>query len=638
MGAYGVLLSPSIEFLEKKRMLHHRLLKISSLLIILFGVMFAQNVTDPALAQTNLLVDPGFENGTFKVVADRSGSEGVLCTVPADWNGWFTETPRNAEWQNRVPVCTGQTDIGNSFVRSGTRSHEFSRGQATFTAAIYQTVAVAAGTNVVGQAYYVMDVGTGSTAQVRVGIDPNGGSSPFDSDIVWSSWGSVRRNTDGFGPLTVNATATGTSVTLFIYTTQTFPTAGSSDPNKVFIDDASLVVGGTGGGAPAGPGTAVAPPTATPVPVLVANFVAPQGTQDDGSIVHTVVEGDTLAAIATAYRISIDVLRELNPDIGRGSFLFIGQRILVRVAPTPTPRGAISATNTPSGTGFGFNSLATATPSGNTNANTSPTNVPSSATNTPAPRLTSIPQTQGNLGQLITATPRGGSVVQPTATEEVVATAETVVTAEAVVTDEAVVTEAVSEEIPPMATITPTNTDLLPAPVVEPTVVAMNPETPITGVCVTFYDDINRNRISDMGETPVIGGVITLRLDGQDVSSFLTTGDPAPYCFADLAAGNYVVAGSPPAGYGMTTPDQLQLRVQTGVQLDVPFGASQGVEAPPPVVDTQPEQSTIIEQPVIPESSQDNSLLANIGIIILALAGFTLFSGIIGTILISRRG
>jgi LysM repeat protein len=630
-------------------MLHHRLLKISCLLIIVFGVMFVQSGNEPALAQTNLLVDPGFENGTFKVVADRSGSEGVLCTVPADWNGWFTETPRNAEWQNRVPVCTGQTDIGNSFVRSGNRSHEFSRGQATFTAAIYQTVSVAVGTNLVGQAYYVMDVGTGSTAQVRVGIDPNGGTSPFDSDIIWSSWGGVRRNTDGFGPLTVNATATGTSVTLFIYTTQSFPTAGASDPNKVFIDDASLVAGGTGGVAPAGTGTAAVPPTATPVPVLVANFVAPQGTQDDGSIVHTVVEGDTLAAIATAYRVSIESLRELNPDIGRGSFLFIGQRILVRVAPTPTPRGAISATNTPSG-GFGFNSLVTATPSGNTNANTSPTNTPASVvpTNTPAPTLTTIPQTQGNALVFITATPRGGSAVQPTATEEVVATAteevvateETVVTEEAVVTEETVVTEeAVTEEAPPTATIAPTNTPLPPAPVVEPTIVAMNPETtPITGVCVTFYDDMNRNRVADMGETPVIGGVITLRLDGQDVSSFLTTGDPAPYCFADLAAGNYVVVGSPPAGYGMTTPDQLQLRVQTGVQLDVPFGASQGVEAPPPVVDLQPEQPAIIEQPVIPESPQDNGLLANIGIIILALAGFTLFSGIIGTILISRRG
>jgi len=217
--------------------------------------------TQTAYAQTNLLVDPGFENGAFNVVADRTDSEGVLCTVPADWGGWFTETPRTADWQNRVPTCTGNSDKANSFVRSGNRSHEFSREDATFTAAIYQTVSVAVGTNLVGQAYYVMEVGSGSTAQVRVGIDPNGGTNPFDSDIVWSSWGGVRRNTDGFGPLTVNATSTSTSVTLFIYTTQSTPT----NPNKVLIDDASLTVGGGGGAVASGTPLVTFTPTVQPV-------------------------------------------------------------------------------------------------------------------------------------------------------------------------------------------------------------------------------------------------------------------------------------------------------------------------------------------------------------------------------------
>ncbi|MDX2076345.1 MAG: LysM peptidoglycan-binding domain-containing protein [bacterium] len=620
-------------------MAHHRLLKIFCLLIIGLGVMFTQTVIEPVFAQTNLLKDPGFENATFNVIADTSSTGGVLCTVPSDWGGWFTETPRSADWQNRQPTCTLQRDKANSFVRSGNSSHEFSRGQATFTAAIYQTVGVATGTNVVGQAYYVMNVGSGSTAQVRVGIDPNGGTNPFDSDIVWSSWGGVRRNTDGFGPLSVNATATGTAVTLFIYATQATPT----DPNQVFIDDASLTVGG-GGGAVAS-GTPLVPPTATPIPIVVANFVAPQGTQEDGSIVHTVVEGDTLAAIATAYRVPIERLRELNPDIGRGTFLFIGQRILVAPAPTPTPRGfQAPATATPRG----FSPAMTATPSGNTNVTNTPapvgaTNTPASfsATNTPAPTLTTVPQTQGNSGPFVTPTPKGGSVVQPTATEEVVATEEPVTTEAVAEATQAVVeaTEVVTEVIvQPTATIAPTNTEMPPAPVVEPTTIAMNPDTTVTGVCVSFFDDINRDRLPDAGETPIIGGVITLRLDGQDVSSFLTTGDPAPYCFTDLVAGNYVVVGSPPAGYGMTTPEQLTLRVQSGTQLPVNLGAAQGVVAPTVAVEVQPQQPVIVEQPIAETPAQDNSLLANIGIIILALAGFTLISGIIGTILISRRG
>jgi len=629
--------------LEKKRMSHHRLLKILCALIIGMGVVFVQNATQPAYAQTNLLKDPGFENGTFNVVADRTGSEGVLCTVPADWGGWFTETPRTADWQNRVPTCTGNSDKANSLVRSGNRSHEFSRGDATFTAAIYQTVSVAAGTNLVGQAYYVMEVGTGSTAQVRVGIDPNGGTNPFDSDIVWSSWGGVRRNTDGFGPLTVNATATGTAVTLFIYTTQSTPT----NPNKVLIDDASLVAGG-GGGAVAS-GTPLFTPTPTVPPVPIANFVVPQGTVKDGFIVHTVVEGDTLAAIATAYRVPIETLRELNPEIGRGSFLFIGQSIRIReaVGETATPtRGAgfqPAVTATPSGNS---NAVATNTPSGNSNVVA--TNTPASfTTNTPAPTLTTVPRTQGNSGLFVTATPMGGSVVNPTATTQPTATA----TEEVVITEEPTqvtpeVTEVVSqpaeatEVIQPSATVAPTNTELPPAPVVEPTTIAMNPETTVTGACVTFFDDVNRNRFVDEGETPVVGGTITLRLDNTDVSSFLTEGNPEPFCFDNLTAGgNYVVVVMPPSGYGMTTPSQFQLRVVTGERLAISFGAAAGVVEPTVAVEVQPQQPPAVEQPAqTPATDNDDGLLANLGIIILALAGFTLVSGIIGTILISRRG
>jgi LysM repeat protein len=597
-------------------MTYSRFIKILIALSLGLGMIALNNQPASVLAQDNLLKDPGFENGAFNVVADRTGTEGVLCTVPADWGGWFTETPRTADWQNRVPTCTGNSDKANSFVRSGNRSHEFSRGDATFTAAIYQTVSVpAVGTNVVGQAYYVMEVGTGSTAQVRVGIDPNGGTNPFDSDVVWSNWGSVRRNTDGFGPLTVNATSTGTSVTLFIYVTQATPT----NPNKVFIDDASLVIGGPGGGVAPQPGTPGAPPTATPPPVLVANFVVPQGTQEDGSIIHTVVEGDTLAAIATAYRVSIDTLRELNPEIGRGSFLFIGQRILVRPAQSMTNTPRPSATPN-------LGSAVTATPSGNTNQ--------TSATNTPAPTLTTRPPTQGNL-IFATATPRNNtstSSIQPTATA----------TDAAITTQEPTATEAVvaTEIVPPTATIAPTNTDLPPAPVVEPTAVAMNPQTVVTGVCSTFFDDLNRNRIADIGETPLVGGIITLRSKGQDVSSYLTTGDPEPYCFDNLTPDDYVVFVTPPQGYGMTTPMELQVKVQAGSQVTVAFGAAQGVVAPTPVIE-QPAQPAIVEQPAITQTTADddnNSLLANIGIIILGLAGFTLITGIIGTILISRRG
>jgi hypothetical protein len=61
--------------------------------------------------------------------------------------------------------------------------------------------------------------------------------------------------------------------------------------------------------------------------------VTPQPAQPDGSIIHEVRQGDTLFGITLAYKVDFDELRRLNdfPDT-----LSVGQRIIVKLAPTPT--------------------------------------------------------------------------------------------------------------------------------------------------------------------------------------------------------------------------------------------------------------------------------------------------------------
>lgn len=270
----------------------------------------------------NLLRDPGFESTAVwrnvATAADQSSS----FNVPPDWNGWVTTQPSTQPWMNLIPNGYPHSSRypGDPFVHSGNRSQNVARGFATFTAAIFQTVAVPEGSNVTGSAWYLMDIPAGANSQARVGIDPNGGGNPFDSDIVWSAWGINRIGT--YAQMTVSATATGPAVTLFLYMTQTQPT----DPNSIFWDDASLTIGGAGGSAAPPPGT-------TPIPTAppIAAFVNPQAPQADGSIVHTVQSGDTLDAIAFAYGVTRDEIIALN-NITNPRFIQVGQQLLIRRA------------------------------------------------------------------------------------------------------------------------------------------------------------------------------------------------------------------------------------------------------------------------------------------------------------------
>lgn len=288
------------------------------------------------------LVNPSLEEGTFGPYTTRRGGEFPIF-LPGSWNFWAA--PASGEFFNRAERTTIFPHPGpGPAPLDGGRALNISCGFVTCTVAIYQQVAVQANTPINASAWAQVKAcnpapdatscgsAVESGAQTRIGIDPNGGTDPNDPDIVWSGW--VQPH-DQWLEMTVAATTSGTTATLYLYSTQ----ASTAAINKTYWDKATLKGGGVAG---AGPTVVVATPTPTPIPEVP--FVVPQEARPDGSIIHTVGVGDTLDSIAFAYGTTRTAILELNPTIKDSRFITVGQEILVKEAEEQAPTEAPTAT------------------------------------------------------------------------------------------------------------------------------------------------------------------------------------------------------------------------------------------------------------------------------------------------------
>lgn len=568
----------------------------------------------------NLLEDPGFEyDGVWKTVVDARQEEGTFFSVAPAWNGWYTNSPSTADWMNRIPNGYPHTENGARFTRSGNRSQEINRGSATFTAAVYQTVTVEEGANVIGSAWVRMnlDLNANPVAQARVGIDTNGGTSPFESEIVWSAW-AVDVLDINFRQLTVNATATGTQVTIWLYATQQNP----SDPNGVYWDDASLTIGGSGGTAGGGvnaEGTPNTPAPPTQPPPAIAPFVNPQGAQDDGSIIHTVVTGDTLAAISVAYGVSMEEILDLN-GLTSGRFLSVGQQLIIRTAQESTSDDDDSD-----------NGDSDDTDTGDTDDDTDNDPAPPAETDEPDANVDSNDDddeedTEPTATRIAPTQPGDDNTSDDDTTDE-----DT--------TDDSSSEDDSADDPTPEPTNTPIPATSTPAPTapveVADTSNQVDPASSLGSVCVALFEDTNLNRVQNADELFLEGGQIDLRQADTTLSTYATDGISDPFCFDELDAGEYVAVASAPAGYGLTTNEQLRVNVLAGSTINVSFGAAEGVEQ----VELPEDSGTPLEQEVIADDDSDDDtdqLLQISGLIVLGLAGLTLISGI-GMALFMRR-
>lgn len=547
-------------------------------------------------AQDNLLKDGDFEgNYTGRSVPEGGDINAGQLNVPGSWALWITQQPRTQSWQNRVPTIFPHNGP-NPNPHGGGRALNITRDGATFTVALYQQVSVAQGTKVQASAWAYLKTcrppkgGTdcssdaSSGAFVKVGVDPTGGVDPNGGSIVWSG-PATPHNT--WQQVSVDATAAGGTITVFLYTTQNFPATSGNDNNgtaslnRVYWDDAILSTGGTGG-APA-PGAPTVAPTAPPV----VAFVVPQQAQSDGSIVHTVQTGDTIDSIAFAYGVTRAQILELN-KISDPRIIAVGQKLIIKQA---APGGAA----TPEAA-----ATEAAAPSGDNATAVEPTTQSDSAT-----EPTTAPQ----------STEAAAPAQEPTAQSTEVAAAPTVENSQP--------DSAASAE---------------PAPVVK-AAQAGGGLANTASVCVQMFNDTNQNRIQEPNEQYLAGGKINLKSGSSDAGSGDTTDKPDPICFNDLTAGDYVAAAGAPSGYGLTTPDQLKLQLYPGAKINIVFGAAQGVQPiqPPPADAGAAPQAVSNPDSTTQQTSVLDKVLPYSGLIVFGLAAVVLIGGVGAALLLRRR-
>ena len=476
-------------------------------------------------AQDNLLTNGGLEEGSFGPYLGRGRGD---MNIPAGWEVWLGQATDTAQFYNRGDKVYAFPHRGpGPSVPEGAAVLNFDGSYVQFNAAIFQTVNATSGTAYQAEAQSQVKACTppsgirefcgsdsASGAKTRIGIDPNGGNDPNSAEIVWSGWLEPH---DLWDRQVVSATATGSQITVFIFATQGQPYAN----NGVWIDDVKLTVGGAGGAA------AAAAPAATPTPAFqYVPFVNAQGAREDGSVVHTVGTGDTLDSIAVAYGKTRQQLIDVNPTLGSIRFLQIGQQIIIEPAPAIPPT-AIPATPIPGGVASGRVVLI---PEGTTPEAPAPTAQAGATSGGSLSNEQANSLLSGLFGR------RGANTVE----------------------------------------VAPT-----PAPAVQPTSPSALPTLDISSasvrLCMTVFDDLNRNRVREANEGLIAGGILTLTQSTGAVTTYTSDGVSEPYCFPNLSAGAYTAELVPPVGYAMVSPARLRLPLTAGAALNLDFGvAAQG--------------------------------------------------------------
>ena len=319
------------------RMRITRLIVLFVALLAGIGLIAAGAGDSPVLAQGgNLLQNPGFEGGFYTFNPDdytwlalyasqredckTSDGQYLQCNtaqVPVGWIPWWiSQSEEDPDWKNRMPEYKPATAPYANRIHSGSAAAQYFTFHSTHTAGLLQVVDVPQNASlrfsIWGQAWSSAsdtDYSDFPTAvNMRIGIDPTGGTNPYSSAIVWSGY---KQPYDSYQQFVVEAQAQGNQVTVF--------TISSPDEarkhNDVYWDDAELVVIGQAAPPPppaddgdtgssgddtdttSGGTGAVAPPSS----------IGPTATPDaEGVIYAEVQEGDSFWSVAARHGLTLD--------------------------------------------------------------------------------------------------------------------------------------------------------------------------------------------------------------------------------------------------------------------------------------------------------------------------------------------
>lgn len=333
-----------------------------SLLVCAIAIGLVLSPQAVAAQDGNLLQNPGFEGGysayTPRTAQERADCPTGICNtvqVPGGWSPWWVKersSDANPEYK-----AAGAPFMNR--VHSGSRAGQYFTFHRTHKAGFYQQVNVPANAaiqfTIWGQAWVSnVDGGpsdTNAPINMRIGIDPQGGTNPYSPAIIWS--GTVQPY-DAYQHFSVQAQAQGGRVTVFTYSAAQYP----MKHNDVYWDDAVLTV--IGESVPDQPATEQPPPAEQPAPAE-----QPPSTAQT----HVVQPGEYLAAIARQYGVSLADLIAAN-NIANPNVIHSGQVLTLpggegtapSEAPAPPPTGEVQATTQVnlrlrSGPGTGFQIL-----------------------------------------------------------------------------------------------------------------------------------------------------------------------------------------------------------------------------------------------------------------------------------------
>ena len=304
----------------------------------------------PAADGPNLLDNPSFEGAFIKqccrtdLPPDQPPTPIDEIQVAPGWSAWWLEPGRDAAhpttgspaWHRpeyrsancHFPICAPR-------VHSGDDAQHYFTFFSLHDAGMYQQVSGITPGSIVQFSVYLQawstneNIGPSQFTQnmnLRIGIDPYGGTNAFSPNVIWSDPGN---SFDTWTLYSMQATAQGSSVTVF---TRSTPYWGVQH-NDVYIDDASLVVVGAGSVSGGGSTTTTTTNTAPPAPS------GPDGT-------YTVQPGDILTRIAYKFGVTVDAIVAAN-HITNPNLLRVGQALTIpgvtvtdqggSAAPTPGP-------------------------------------------------------------------------------------------------------------------------------------------------------------------------------------------------------------------------------------------------------------------------------------------------------------
>lgn len=268
----------------------------------------------PAQAQqsTNLLVNPGFEGLYSKQCCENTSQFQVntpieKVQVSFGWTAWWIEP--DASHPNHCTNCTPWSRPEfrySTLIHSGSSSQFYFTSYAIHQAGVYQRVSgVTPGQRLQFSAYMFATSAKDNVFDLKVGIDPTGGTNPFSSGVIWGP------SFSAFGSwllYSVEAVAQNSTVTVFTYSRPSW----AFESSGVYLDDASLIVTGTGAVNVSGP----SPSTYTLNQNTSGTVASPVGTTTPGSVsggnAYVVQRGDSLFRIARKFGATVEALKTAN--------------------------------------------------------------------------------------------------------------------------------------------------------------------------------------------------------------------------------------------------------------------------------------------------------------------------------------